>query len=559
MTYDRDVLIVGAGPVGLTLALLLASYGHKVTVLERHSAVYSLPRAVCLSHDNLRIYDGLGLHDALFESEAVTDIRGTVSDDCEIVGVGGKVVTRVSYNGPSKSGTSLVFRIHQPAFEEVLATACADRGVDVIRSTEVENVVDMGTHVELRAKGPDGEVRKWSAPFVAGCDGANSIVRRCMEIPFTDCPGPKTRWLVVDVKPKIEGAAEKWKDFHVARSYMDAVRPRASIYGTKHRRRWEFMLMTEEEKKKASDPDFIWSLLAEFDCTPETAYIDKTAAYNFKGGWCEAFNKGRVVLAGDAAHITPPFLGQGLNSGIRDVNSLSWRLDLALRYPQSRWRKVFQDWSVERLGGVTQLIRTSVGIETQSTTTDMEKAMMRDKQLAENTASPQLDPEQIGSPGTYIPQSEADAVSSKALGSLFVDGTISIEDKQARLCDHFGTQGWLILKSSRGNSTRNVPMSAEAAALFSTIFRGKVLAFDQNNVQDVTGVFSKWFEQYDATGVLLRPDHYVFGVAKSAADFERLVLRAAQHVEPVDQLSSPNLTKTRTVPVVAGNGFLRVN
>lgn len=76
MKYDCDVLIVGAGPVGLTLALLLSSNGHQVTILERHSAVYPLPRAVGLSHDNLRIYDGLGVHDCLFE-DALTDVRGT--------------------------------------------------------------------------------------------------------------------------------------------------------------------------------------------------------------------------------------------------------------------------------------------------------------------------------------------------------------------------------------------------------------------------------------------------------------------------------------------------
>ncbi|OKL60078.1 hypothetical protein UA08_04942 [Talaromyces atroroseus] len=534
--HERDVLIVGAGPVGLSLSLLLASYGYRVTVLERHAAVYPLPRAVCLSHDNLRIYDGLGLHAALFENEAVTDIRGTVSDYAEIVGVAGQILGRVPYNGPSTSGTSSVFRIHQPAFEEVLETACVERGVEVIRSTEVENVVDMGTHVELYAKTRGGEVQKWSGFFVAGCDGANSVVRRCMKTPFTDYPGPKTRWLVVDVKPKCKGAAEKWKDFHTARSYMDPQRPRASIYGTKHRRRWEFMLMTEEENKKATDPDFIWSLLAEFDCTPETAEIDKTSAYVFKGGWCETFNQGRIVLAGDAAHITPPFLGQGLNSGIRDANSLAWRLDLAFRYPQGGWRKTLHDWSVERLGGVKPLIQTSVGIESHSTTTDLEKAVLRDQAFIENASAPPIIPEQIGSPGTYIPHSETDAVSCKANGTLFVDGMVRMNEKQGRLCDHLGTQGWLLLTSSKGNGSGSVPMSAETVTTFSTVFRGKMLTIGQGNVQDIRGIFSRWFEEHDVMGVLLRPDHYVFGVARTSADFESLVLRAAQRVEPGYQL-----------------------
>lgn len=530
MRYDCDILIVGAGPVGLTLALLLASNGHQVTVLERHDAVYPLPRAVGLTHDNLRIYDGLGLHDLLFE-DALADVRGTVSDIVEMLGVSGQVVRRAPFNGPSKSGTSITFNLYQPALEGALEKACIVRGVSVVRSTKVSNVIDMGSHVQVLAAGPGG-ARKWSALYVVGCDGANSVVRQSIGIPFIDCPGRKTTWLVVDIRPKWENAAENWKDFHNSRTYMDPQRPRVSVWGPKHRRRWEFALFPHEDAETASKPEFIWPLLAGFGCTPENAKFERSAVYTVRGRWCETFYRGRILLSGDAAHQSPQFMGQGLNSGIRDASSLAWRLDVALRYPESNWPRAFQDWSVERLGGVKDLIKASVAIENRVSTTDVEEAIARD-----NMPPPPRppNPEQLGSPGMYISPSEADATYADTLGTLFIDGVIRVGDKQGRLCDLFGTLGWLIVEPSRGSDGK-VSLSPETRTLFSKVLRGKSLVLTDDDVEDTTGTFTNWFQEHNAMGVLLRPDHYVYGVAKTSADMESLVQRAIRHMGPFEEL-----------------------
>lgn len=532
MKYDCDVLIVGAGPVGLTLALLLTTYGHRVTVLERHAAVYPLPRAVNLSHDIVRIWDGLGLHDVLFES-AIADIRGTVSDEVEIIGATGEVLRRVPYNGPSKTGTSRTFRLHQPALEKALETACLKRDIELIRSTEVENVIDLDSHVQVFARGPSG-VRQWLALFVVGCDGANSLVRQSMGFEFTDYPGSNTTWLVVDVVPKLDGAAQKWKDFHNARVHMDPRRPHASVFGTSQRRRWEFMLLSEEEILKSSDSEFVWSLIAELGCSPDNARIEKSAAFSVKGGWCTSLNKGHVLLAGDSAHVTPTFLGQGLNSGIRDVNCLSWRIDLALRYPRSKWSRMFQDWTSERLGGVQELIKASVAMEARVTITDSEQAVRRDLEYNQRPLAPR-NPEKLGSPGMYALNFGLDVLSHDAVGSLFIDGLIRIGDKQGRLCDHFGAQSWLILQSPVDDKKSMMPLSSDIVSLFSIVMNGKIVSIGSDQTYDATDVFSTWFLTYGARGVLLRPDHYVYGIAKSTAELEHLVRRTIDHIGLYDE------------------------
>ncbi|KAH8689017.1 hypothetical protein BGW36DRAFT_308974 [Talaromyces proteolyticus] len=522
---DCDVLIVGAGPVGLTLALLLSEYrDYKIIVLERHPALFPLPRAVSLSHDNLRVYDGLGLHDAAFKS-AITDIRDSVSNICEFIGASGQTLARIPYNWDSKSGTSSTFALHQPSLEEVLGTACAEKeNICVIRATQVEHVRDLQTHVEIWT---DAEKKKWTARFVVGCDGANSIVRESAGIDLVDCPGNKSRWLVVDVAPVSEEIARNWKDYSGPRQYLDPQRPRSAVFRVRERRRWEFLILPGESPEKAVDPGFIWPLLKDSGLGPENAVLDRAAMYVLKGAWAETFNKGRIFLAGDAAHVTPPFTGQGLNSGVRDAASLSWRLDLALRYPDRTSEQIFDDWTAEQLGRVRKLISTSVSIESMVTMTDSVQAAARDENFLELLRSPVPNPEHLGTPGLFDNSAEQESVA----GKLFMDGVVEIKCKQGRLCDHFGSKRWLLLKQY-GNVDGQETLGAKTNNLFSDVLRGKIIKFGEGDqyARDMTGNILKWLQEHRAVAVLVRPDNYVYGIARSVDEIDSLVLRAILHV-----------------------------
>jgi 2-polyprenyl-6-methoxyphenol hydroxylase-like FAD-dependent oxidoreductase len=291
MSVDCDVIVVGAGPVGLTTALLLRQFGHNVQVLERHAKRYPQPRAVVIFHQGVRAFGGLSLLDRMFESDAFQDIRGTVDELFTYVDGEGQTLARHPFNGKlSKSGTARSYAMHQPTLEGELEKACQERGVIMHLSVEVKSVVDVGDHVEVGITKVNG-VEKNSEPagiltawFVVGCDGANSTVRKSANTKFKEFEAASSRWLVVDVIPITPNSSYQWKDGYHSKQYLDPKRPRTSVPSPSTRMRWEFMLMPDESTEMASSDEFIWKILSSFDCGPETAIIERRTVYSIGGG-----------------------------------------------------------------------------------------------------------------------------------------------------------------------------------------------------------------------------------------------------------------------------------
>ena len=177
---------------------------------------------------------------------------------------------------------------------------------------------------------PTGEEREVTAAYVIGCDGANSLVRERMGTPLEDL-GFAFDWLIADTIPRDPGLLAG-----VNLQQCDPARPTTLVSGGPGRRRWEWMLLPGESPEQVEDREFVWELLARSGVGRDEVTLERHTIYTFRARWAERWREGRMLLAGDAAHLMPPFAGQGMCSGIRDALTLSWHLDLVLQGTRRR-------------------------------------------------------------------------------------------------------------------------------------------------------------------------------------------------------------------------------
>ncbi len=310
---ETDVLIIGAGPTGLLIANLLGTMGVRTTIIERNAHTVQEPRAVSIDDESMRALQAAGL------AEAVTQI--TVRGYGSIYrGPSGKVFATVK---PSARDYGFEKRnaFQQPEFEALLRRAL-DRfdcltpmfGTELTAFAQTED----GVSATVRTTG--GE-RRIAARYMVACDGGRSFVRKSLNI---EMRGSTFRepWLIVDLN------TTRNRCFHTEVA-CDPARPFITLPGPDGMRRYEFKLRPDEDPETAVQEDFARALLA--DTGPDgQAELRRVQVYTFHARIAERWRDGRVFLAGDAAHLTPPFAGQGMNSGLRDAHNLAWKLHEAL-------------------------------------------------------------------------------------------------------------------------------------------------------------------------------------------------------------------------------------
>ncbi|MFV1527828.1 MULTISPECIES: bifunctional 3-(3-hydroxy-phenyl)propionate/3-hydroxycinnamic acid hydroxylase [unclassified Phaeobacter] len=346
--FDVDVAIVGYGPTGATLANLLAQCGVRVAVVERESAMYHLPRAVHFDGETMRVFQAVGIADQLREKVRVNPGMRFVDPDGNLL----MDWPRPQDVGPQ--GWHASYRLHQPDLEHLLRDKLAgNSNATVLNNTEVMSVEETEKGATLLARSiGGGHQTRINAQYVVGCDGARSFVRKSIGSGMDDL-GFDERWLVVDVLLKRD--RPDLGDHSV--QFCDPVRPMTYCRSPGVRRRWEITVLDGEADAEVTQDSRIWEFLAPW-IGPQDATLERSAVYTFRSAVAQKWRKRRLMIAGDAAHLTPPFMGQGMCAGIRDAANLAWKLALCIKgcAPDD----LLESYQEERSPNVRQFIETAV-------------------------------------------------------------------------------------------------------------------------------------------------------------------------------------------------------
>jgi 3-(3-hydroxy-phenyl)propionate hydroxylase len=487
VTRPYDVAIVGYGPTGAVLANFLGTAGLRVALFEREAGILDLPRAVAFDGEVMRVFQALGL------TERLAPVVRPSAGMRYLSARGETLVVREAARGEGPQGWAIHNLFHQPALEQALRDGVArHRGVEVFGRHEVRSVADGVAGATLEVEDlAQRTVRTVSAAWVVGCDGARSLVRRAIGAEHEDL-GLHQPWLVVDF------VLERDVDLPLTTvQYCEPTRPMTYVNVIGNRRRWEIMLMPGDDPETIAEPAATWSLVSRW-LKPGDARLERSAVYTFHSLIAQRWRAGRLLIAGDAAHQTPPFLGQGMCAGIRDAANLAWKLALVVRGAASE--RLLDSYESERLPHVREFIALAVRMGSIIQTTDPAVAAERDRRLAAGGA-----PELLVYPTPQLgPGVRHDA--PPPTGVVFPQPRL---DDGRRLDEALGN-GFAVLGA------------ADVIAGVAPETRRRWEALGVVVVDRPGAAVDGWLAEHGAQAVVLRPDRYVMGIARTPADLDRL-------------------------------------
>lgn len=513
---DYDVIQVGYGPVSEALALMLGRQGRRVAVCERWRERYPLPRAVCVDHELYRVLMANGLGMVLPKVAQPGPLYQWFNADW-------KELLTIDWSKPSVSGGVEVNFVHQPTLEQALDEAVrAQPTVDLHLGCEVIAVTQDPAGAAVTIRDGQGEERTLTARYVIGCDGANSLVRTVIDGRQED-RGFEADWLVVDVRLRT-GVTVEQLGIPTAGQYCDPRRPTtivpAGISGDQIFRRWEFMRMPGETIAELEGEARVWELLAPW-VTPDQVELVRHKVYNFRSLLAARWRDRRLLIAGDAAHVMPPFMGQGMCSGLRDAWNLAWKLALVLDGRAND--RLLDSYEVERRPHVGQLTDLSIYLGKMICVPDPEAAAVRDRAFFEHTAPPpptfpHLTDGLLYRPGGHAPQQGAGLLSPHVV--LEQNGrTIPLDELD-------GGGGFLLI-------TRGQDPAAIIQRLAGLPLRVVALGPDVGQMRDKDGRLDAFLDTQGWSAMMVRPDFYVYGGAANDVALDRLARALADDLARV--------------------------
>jgi 3-(3-hydroxy-phenyl)propionate hydroxylase len=517
---EVDVLIVGLGPTGATLAALLGQRGLRVAVFDRLPDLYPLPRAAGLDHEVMRIAQELQVSARL--APHIAPYRPS-----EYRGMQGQLIKRLdAAPPPHRLGWAPNYVFEQPAFERTLRARLAELpNVQVATSAEVRDVgQDAGQAWADVVLPGDTEPTRYVAPWLIGCDGGSSPVRKRLGIALEDL-GFDEPWLVVDA---IVSEAKLAELPQTQVQYCEAERPCTYVVGVGRHRRWEIMLLPGDSLSPDFPPGELWPLLERW-LKPGEGEIWRAAAYRFHGLVANEWRRGRILLAGDSAHMTPPFMAQGMVQGMRDALNLAWKLERVIRGRSSA--RLLDSYQQERRPHVVATTRVAMELGRVICERDPDRARERDARLlAEQGGQVTTGFRQDMIPGLANGLIDRD---SPGAGAILPQPLVRAGETFVRLDDVTGRSVRVV--------TTDVLRAAERSALLEALkpLGGVLVELSSPSphsagaihaIEDVP-VLAPWLAKLERRFAVVRPDHYVHGTAASADEALGLLARLRADVE----------------------------
>ncbi|WP_175851656.1 bifunctional 3-(3-hydroxy-phenyl)propionate/3-hydroxycinnamic acid hydroxylase [Burkholderia cepacia] len=314
-SIDADVAIIGAGPVGLMIANILGLQGVRVVVIEKLAQIIDYPRAIGLDDEALRVFQSVGLVDALLPHTTPNHwMRFTLKGKCFA-----SIEPRTDEFGWPRRNAFI-----QPLADQILYRGLGRfENVSTLLGHSVDSFVQDESGVTLDVTDANGAKTTIRAAYMVGADGGNSFVRRALDVPFEGRTKPN-QWIVIDVRNDPIGSPHVYLHCDARRPYVSAALPHGI-------RRFEFMVMPGETEEELSKPENMAALVRGVVDDPDKVDYIRRRVYTHNARLASTFRVKRILLAGDAAHIMPVWQGQGYNSGIRDASNLGWKLAMVVK------------------------------------------------------------------------------------------------------------------------------------------------------------------------------------------------------------------------------------
>lgn len=484
--HQYDVLIVGLGPVGAVLAALGAKLGLRIRAVEKDVEIYKLPRAVQIDYEVMRLLNFVGVADAVLANSCASKGYEFFNRNREIL------MSRYPPPTLSPTGYPWANMFHQPSLEAALRERLEEQaGVENSLGATLTDIEQTDDGVSATVETDQG-MERISASYAVGCDGGRSFVRRRLGVGMVDLDFEEA-WVVVDVKlpPGMRQLTE------VSVQLCDPDQPTTSAISGPGRHRWEFMLRPGEDYAEATSTKTLKARLTPW-IDPETIELERSAVYEFHGLVAHSWRTSRILLIGDAAHQMPPFLGQGLCSGIRDAFNLAWKLAAVIAGEADP--ALLDSVQREREPHVATITKNAIELGKIVCVADEEQAAERDRKMLADRAAGRA------APFPPMPNINAGVLSGDAAGKPMPEPMIR-SARNERVDDRAGYVPLLILRDGgeAGGDVRDFqqrfPM-ARTASLENP-------RDGQIPLKDESGQLRRMLQQEQA--LLAKPDRIVFG------------------------------------------------